>query len=241
MKRLSLRVEGGGHLEFHGDQAAHRVLLIVGRERYFRDEPLVQRLIAHFVGRGLTVVRYESRDAEFRRRMESPFLNALPRPVRKLVRGVWVAALPDFWRYYEPASRARIPGILERARGLRAAIESLGPDREVIVFARSIGARLASLIADATNVERVAAVGYPFQHPDEGPDEERYRHLADVRTPMLIIQGSHDQYGGSEIAGRYALGRATTLEFVDGDHELQLDQAAQERLLRRLDGFFLGS
>ena len=99
---------------------------------------------------------------------------------------------------------------------------------------------MASLVADSMGVKRVAALGYPFQNPREGPNPDHYLHLEMLRTPMLIIQGTRDDYGGSEIASVYSVSPSTAIEFVDGDHELYLDDMALARVLARVDEFFFG-
>jgi predicted alpha/beta-hydrolase family hydrolase len=63
-------------------------------------------------------------------------------------------------------------------------------------------------------------------------------HLKHVRTPFLIIQGTRDEYGGSEIAGKYPLSPHTQLEWVDADHDFLIPDAEWARVLERIHEFF---
>lgn len=44
-----------------------------------------------------------------------------------------------------------------------------------------------------------------------------------LETPMTIIQGEHDEYGGKESLGKYPLSENTNLEFVQGKHDYRLE------------------
>jgi len=240
-RRVRMAGPGGGHLEFHGDPAARRVLLLAGRDDVVADAELVAQVIAYFRGRGETVVRYESHHREVLRQINPPFLRRLPTRWRILLRTALLLAVPARWRYFSGRHQARVRSIPERARGLSAAIGMLAAEREVVVLGRSAGARLASLVADSSGASRVVCLGYPFQHPDQGPDPDRTRHLSGVRTPMLILQGASDRYGGEDVARGIRLAPATMLEVVAGDHDLSLAGAAGRRLLDRIFEFCFGA
>jgi predicted alpha/beta-hydrolase family hydrolase len=83
---------------------------------------------------------------------------------------------------------------------------------------KSMGGRIASMVADELAVRGLVCLGYPF-HPPDQPDKLRTAHLAELRTRSLIVQGSRDTFGSqAEIAG-YALSSAIQLVFLaDGDH-----------------------
>jgi predicted alpha/beta-hydrolase family hydrolase len=59
-----------------------------------------------------------------------------------------------------------------------------------------------------------------------------------VRTPFLIIQGTRDKYGGSEILGKYPLSPQTRLEWVEADHDFRIPDAEWARVLGRIHEFF---
>ncbi|MEN2740525.1 alpha/beta family hydrolase [Microbacterium sp. X-17] len=228
----------GSSFEVHGALAVRRILLIVERDDFFADDALVARVVAYFSARGVTVVRYESRYAETARRISPRWSRGLPGPVRGTIKALMLLAYPARWAHFSPRYRERVGSVSNRAHALRAAIEELAEDREVFLLARSLGARIASLVADSAGVARMAALGYPFQSPTEGPNPARYLHLRSLRTPMLIVQGARDVYGGLEIANVYPLSPSTTMEFVDGDHGLRLDEPTWARVLDRVSDFF---
>ena len=105
------------------------------------------------------------------------------------------------------------------------AIGQLGATGTLMIGGKSMGGRVASMIADSLyETDRIAGlvcVGYPF-HPIGKPDQLRTAHLARLKTPTLIAQGTRDQFGTkTEVAG-YDL--SPTIEIVwleDGDHDLK--------------------
>lgn len=99
----------------------------------------------------------------------------------------------------------------------RAVIAELGPER-LVIAGKSMGGRMASLVADEAGVRGLVCLGYPF-HPPGKPDRLRTEHLATLKTPALILQGERDPFGGREEVARYALSGAIRLSWLpDGDH-----------------------
>ena len=97
-----------------------------------------------------------------------------------------------------PPDRANI--LLDTWRGV---IDVLGPER-LVIGGKSLGGRMASMIADTMAVRGLICLGYPF-HPPGQPDKLRTSHLETLRTPALFLQGTRDPFGGqAEVAG-YAL------------------------------------
>ncbi|QEN88765.1 alpha/beta hydrolase [Labrys sp. KNU-23] len=107
----------------------------------------------------------------------------------------------------------------------RAAIEALGTAGPLVIGGKSMGGRVASLIADDLQAEgRIAGLlclGYPF-HPIGKPGQLRTARLAGMRTPALIAQGTRDLFGTREEVATYALSpRIEILWLEDGDHDLR--------------------
>ena len=107
----------------------------------------------------------------------------------------------------------------------RAAIEALGAKGRLIIGGKSMGGRVASMIADelhaAGKVAGLLCLGYPF-HPLGKPEQLRTRHLETMRVPALIVQGTRDQMGTREEVARYALSPAIRILWLeDGDHDLK--------------------
>jgi predicted alpha/beta-hydrolase family hydrolase len=101
----------------------------------------------------------------------------------------------------------------------RAVIEALGPDG-LVIGGKSMGGRMASLVADECGVAGLVCLGYPF-HPPAKPEKLRTEHLAGLSTPTLIVQGDRDRFGTpGEVAG-YLLSEEIRVHWMpDGDHDL---------------------
>lgn len=112
----------------------------------------------------------------------------------------------------------RMP-ILECAYHDAIAALACAPDR-VVVGGKSMGGRVASLIADDAQVAGLVCLGYPF-HPRGQPEKLRTAHLEKLSTPTLICQGTRDPLGSVEDVKGYRLSSSIRLEWLpDGDHDL---------------------
>lgn len=86
---------------------------------------------------------------------------------------------------------------------------------------KSMGGRMASLLADELGVLALICLGYPF-HPAGKPDKPRVAHLAELSTPTLIVQGERDALGSRERVADYALSPAIELCWLKAaDHDLK--------------------
>jgi predicted alpha/beta-hydrolase family hydrolase len=107
-----------------------------------------------------------------------------------------------------------------------AAIDDLGPTNgPLIIGGKSMGGRVASMIADAEfEVGRIAGLvclGYPF-HPPGRPTQLRTKHLIGLRTPALICQGTRDEFGVPDEVATYGLSSQIEVKWLeDGDHDLK--------------------
>ena len=94
----------------------------------------------------------------------------------------------------------------------RSAIADLAATGALIIGGRSMGCRIASMIADglysAGEISGLLCLGYPF-HPIGQSDKLCTRHLAELRTPTLICQGTCDQFGTQDEVSRYPFPRAS--------------------------------
>jgi len=107
----------------------------------------------------------------------------------------------------------------------RAAIERLGAAGKLIIGGKSMGGRVASMIADeqfaAGRVAGLFCLGYPF-HPPSKPESLRTAHLQTLATPALICQGTRDIFGSREEVSAYRLSDKIEIAwFEDGDHDLR--------------------
>jgi predicted alpha/beta-hydrolase family hydrolase len=107
----------------------------------------------------------------------------------------------------------------------RAAVDRLAARGPLVIGGKSMGGRVASMVADGLFAEgRIAGLlclGYPF-HPPDKPAELRTAHLDALRAPTLIVQGTRDPFGTRvEVAG-YVLSPSIRILWVeDGDHDLK--------------------
>jgi predicted alpha/beta-hydrolase family hydrolase len=106
-----------------------------------------------------------------------------------------------------------------------AAIDALGAKGKLVIGGKSMGGRVASMIADQMHAEKRIAgllcLGYPF-HPPEKPQQLRTAHLTHLKTPTLIVQGTRDPFGTPDEVAGYTLSKAIELLWLeDGDHDLK--------------------
>ncbi len=110
----------------------------------------------------------------------------------------------------------RQPRLLE---AWQQVIESLSVDpRYLLIGGKSMGGRMASLIADQVGAAGLICLGYPF-HPPAKPDNLRIDHLQTLKTPALFCQGERDGFGKRDEIVGYDL--SPTIQFhwlPDGDH-----------------------
>lgn len=110
--------------------------------------------------------------------------------------------------------------LLERWREVHAAVRQqvIGP---LAIGGKSMGGRMASLLADELEADGLVCLGYPF-HAIGKADKPRTAHLADLKTPTLIVQGERDAMGDRHTVASYQLSRAIELFWLTaGDHDLK--------------------
>ena len=110
--------------------------------------------------------------------------------------------------------------LLERWREVHAAVrqQATGP---LAIGGKSMGGRMASLLADELEADALVCLGYPF-HAIGKADKPRTAHLADLKTPTLIVQGERDAMGDRHTVASYQLSRAIELFWLTAaDHDLK--------------------
>ena len=140
-----------------------------------------------------------------------------------------VASLRYQFPYMEKASkRPDPPGIAHAA--VRAAVAEAGrccPGLPLVAGGKSFGGRMTSQAQAATplaGVRGLAFLGFPL-HPAGKPSSDRAEHLADVRVPMLFLQGTRDSLAEVALLKPVVerLGSLATLHLVDGaDHSFHV-------------------
>lgn len=109
-------------------------------------------------------------------------------------------------------------------------IDSLGRPDRMVIGGKSMGGRIASLIADEARVAGLVCLGYPF-HPTGKPEKLRTEHLKSLATPALILQGERDPFGKRDEVRGYGLPRRLKIAWLpDGDHSLKPRKASGRTL-----------
>ncbi|MFC5503242.1 alpha/beta fold hydrolase [Lysinimonas soli] len=113
------------------------------------------------------------------------------------------------------------------------AVRELGVPRSLLIGGKSMGGRVASMIADELAdegmIDGLLCWGYPF-HPPEKPGQLRTAHLLTLRVPTLICQGTRDPFGGRDEVVGYGLSPAIDVLWLeDGDHDLRPRAAVSGR------------
>lgn len=165
------------------------------------ETPFLQSIAEHVAARGVHVVRFEFAYMASRRE------GGKKRP--------------------PPRAEALIE---EYARVLDSVSERLGPDAQLYIGGKSLGGRVASLLADdafrAGRIAGLVCLGYPF-HPPGKPEKLRTAHLKTMTCPALILQGTRDPFGTKdEVAGMELSANCRVTWLEDGDHDLKPRRAS---------------
>ncbi len=120
------------------------------------------------------------------------------------------------------------PVLLETWRAAVARARSLGDGLPLVAGGKSLGGRMASMLAAQAGAAFPAAAlvffGYPL-HPPGKVDRLRDAHLAGVRVPMLFLQGTRDPLARLDLIERVVgtLGPLARLHVVPGgDHTFRV-------------------
>lgn len=112
----------------------------------------------------------------------------------------------------------RQPKLLEHFEDV---IDRLAISEPCFIGGKSMGGRMASVLATTKSVAGVVVFGYPF-HALGKPEKVRIDHFPDLKCPVLICQGERDNMGNLEDVAQYRLADNMQIEwFKDGDHDLK--------------------
>ncbi|MDC0662054.1 alpha/beta family hydrolase [Marinobacter sp. SS21] len=136
------------------------------------DSPFMVQLAAALARRGVSVVR-----------MEFPYMQKRREDGRK-----------------RPPDRAE--KLLTSFRDhIARQREEIGPETPLFIGGKSMGGRMASLLAaeaeDCGSFKGTLCFGYPF-HPPGKLDKWRVAHFAHLWCPACVIQGTRDPFGKPE-------------------------------------------
>jgi predicted alpha/beta-hydrolase family hydrolase len=157
--------------------------------------------------------------------MRHRFLETLTRELA----AVGVATLRYQFPYME--QRRRVPDapavLTATVRAAVRAAEQAAPDLPLLAGGKSMGGRMTSSAAAQEPLARVRGLiffGFPL-HPPGRPGTKRADHLAQVRVPMLFIQGTRDPLADLNLLRPIceSLGALATLEIIEtADHSFHV-------------------
>jgi len=103
---------------------------------------------------------------------------------------------------------------------IRALSEKDGPG-SLVIGGKSMGGRIASMVADEAAVAGLVCFGYPF-HPPGQLEKLRVAHLENLKTTALFLQGARDAFGTKDEVPQYSLSKKIRVLFLpDGDHSFK--------------------
>jgi predicted alpha/beta-hydrolase family hydrolase len=177
-------------------------------------------VLAHGAGQGP--------DSEFMAQMADRFAAGGARVVRPWFPYMARAAAEGRRRPPDPE-----PRLLD---ALRAVIEAeRGVAGRIVIGGKSMGGRIAAMLADEVGAAGFVCFGYPF-HPPGKPERTRLEALAELRTPALICQGERDPFGNCNEVGGYGLSPAVRVAWIaDGEHSFKPRKASGRTWTRNLD------
>jgi uncharacterized protein len=151
--------------------------------------------------------------------MNTPFLNTVARGLAAAGHRVARFEFPYMRARRETGRRGGAP---DREPILRNSwtevVGRLGGGGRLVIGGKSMGGRIASMVADEVGARGLVCLGYPF-HPPGRPEKLRTKHLETLETPALIVQGTRDAFGTREDVAGYALSPAIRVAWLeDGDH-----------------------
>ena len=164
--------------------------------------------------------------------MDSPFLETFTNLL--VARGIGVAR---FEFRYMAARRSggrkpppKMPGLMQEYADAIQAIRQREPEALLLIGGKSMGGRIASMIADnhytTGAIAACVCLGYPL-HPQGKPDQLRTEHLVNVRCPLLVVQGERDALGSRAEFEAQSLSETIAYAWIgDGDHDLKPRKAS---------------
>ncbi len=112
------------------------------------------------------------------------------------------------------------PKLLECWREVHAVVRRHVTGR-LAIGGKSMGGRMASLLADELGADALVCLGYPFYAVGK-PEKPRVEHLTGLKTPTLIVQGERDALGSRAAVEGYELAPGIEVMWlVAGDHDLK--------------------
>ena len=187
----------------------------------------MQYYIKRCLGPCVTGLTTDDRYAEAVPYLEPPFDKVLEQYAQALA-AVGVGTLRYEFAYMEAKkNRTDLPAVAAaRVREAVAEAARVAPGVPLYAGGKSFGGRMTSTaqaMGPLDSVRGLVFVGFPL-HPPAKPGIERAAHLAQVRIPMLFLQGTRDEFAQLDLLRPVveSLGSPATLHLVENaDHSFK--------------------
>ncbi len=152
--------------------------------------------------------------------MESDFMNQIADGLAR--KGIYVVRFnfPYMQTQQETGKRRppdRQPQLLEHFNKILDHLDVSEP----VIGGKSMGGRMATLLAAERPFIGVAVLGYPF-HAIGKPEKVRTDHFCRLQAPLFICQGQRDPMGSETEVKQYRIPSKVKVEWLaDGDHDLK--------------------
>jgi uncharacterized protein len=121
----------------------------------------------------------------------------------------------------QPKLESTFAAVVEAAR------EHAGTER-VVLGGKSMGGRIAALVAPRLQPEGLVFLGYPL-HPPGRPERLRSDAIAGAGAPMLFVEGTRDPFcplGTLRTVLEESRVQAEVVEIPDGDHSFRVRRSS---------------
>ena len=226
-----------------------KIILLIGREHLEKDSYLYTDILSEIKGIKFDV--FNESYSYFRKRVYPYIAKVIPRFIRKqpIIISLYLQIEEKFYSiilnpmdYKMHIAFQKNPNDISlRIEKLARRLNNIPRDTEITLIGRSAGAIVATMVSLQHPIHKIISLGYPFKHPDFEEEAYRHEHLKKVNTPMLIIQGLQDIYGGKEIEKKYHFNSNTTIVFEDINHDFELTEENRIRILKNIEQFISGS
>ena len=139
--------------------------------------------------------------------------------------------------YRDKGSRVpdRMPQLQACFAAVVAKVRSELRPRKLIIGGRSMGGRVASMLAaEGLACDGLLLLAYPL-HPAAKPEKLRQAHLPGIRVPVLCINGTRDALCDRSLMGRAVANLGWDMQWLEGkDHAYPVTDEVGELAARWL-------
>lgn len=223
----------------------NKIILLIGREHLEKDNYLYKAILSKIKGIRFDV--FNDSSWPFLRKIYPKIIRVIPKFIQKQpfikslnkqIKDQFYSTIMNPTDYKLHIAFQKNPNNISlRIEKLAKRLSKIPQNTEITLIGRSAGAIVATMVSLNHPVHKIIALGYPFKHPDFDEEAYRHEHLIHVKTPMLLIQGLQDVYGGREIEKKYLFNLNTKIVFEDISHDFELIEADRSRILRTIENF----